>query len=296
MNVKELMKENARKVIIAKKPILIKGFDCIPKEEINYNDLRFCKTVIVDMTDIGDYTILCKVANRCKNTLFKINSTITKFDFNKRYNDLEQFMRNKEKKMLTLLDVVNWFNKNAYKYGETAIFIESYLNEIVKSHSDLRYEYISACIAVGYDPKPFVLKETTIDDFNSRLAYVYDDKENMQYADNTIRGYYNYKDEYCEEESQIFTKKDRRLSSYNSKCKRSYNIASPEDVINVFALLYYLDPETIAPDTYKCECGHYNRYRTVQVQQDPNTGYWKSYPDTNVCCPCCGALRKEREY
>ena len=296
MNVKELMKDNARKVIIAKKPVKLNGYSFVSKDNLDYNALRSCITVIVDMTEIGDYNILCKVANRCKNTFFKINNTITRFEFNKRFNELEMYMRNKEKKALILPDVINWFNKNAYKYGEAAIFIENYLNEILKTHSDLQYEYNNACIAVGYDAKPFALKETTIDDFNSRLAYVYDDKENLQYAGSTIRGYYNYRDEYCEEESPIYAKADRRLSSYNSKCRQSYNIASAEDVINVFALLYYLEPEMLAPDTYQCECGHYNRYRTVQVQQDVNTGYWKSYPDTNVCCPCCGALRKEREY
>ena len=296
MTINELKSKQARKVLLTHTPKKLIGFECVLIKDVNYNDLRSAICVIVDMETEGDYSVLYKVANRCKETYYRISGrrAVTKFIPDVYNPDLEQFMRNKLKKELTFTDVLKWFNRNKFRYADSAIFIEEFLNAINETHSDLQTEYRNACIAVGYDPKPFTLKETDIDDFNLRLAYVYDDKENMQYAGNTIRGYYNYKDEYCEEESPIYTKADRRLTSYSSKCRQSYNIASPEDVINVLALLYYLDDEMLAPDVYQCECGHYNRYRTAQVQQDSNTGYWKAYPDTEVCCPCCGELKRNR--
>lgn len=293
MNIKSLKTIN--KAIVSHEPIVYAGYtNILITPELNFNDLRSFFSVIVDMKTEGDFSILMKVANRCKQTYFKIGNSITHFDTDKRYSELEQFMRNKQKPELTTEKVIAWAERNLFRYGEAQAFIKTYLEQIKNTGSDLYFEYCNCCRAVGYDPKPFILKPTDIDTFNSRLAYKYDNEEDMQYAGSQVRGYYNYKGEYCEEENRYFTKADRKLYSYNSKCKQSYNIASPEDVINVIALMYYVDPTDLAPDTYECECGYYNRYRTIQVVQDADTGRWLSYPEVEVCCPCCGRLKRER--
>ena len=293
MTIYEIKKLN--KAIVSHEPILCDDYtNILITDELNFNDLRYFFSVIVDMKQEGDFSILLKVANRCKNTYFKIGNSITYFDTNKRYSELEQFMRNKMKPELTTTKVIEWFNKNVFRYGEAQGFIKNYLNEIQATGSDLYSEYCNCCRAVGYDPKPFVLRPTDIDTFNSRLTYKYDNKEEPMYAGSQVRGYYNFKNEYCEEEAKHFTRADRKLYSYNLKCKQSYDIASPEDVITVIALMYYVEPTDLAPDTYECECGYYNRYRTAQVELNLNTGYWKSYPDTEVCCPRCGELKRER--
>jgi hypothetical protein len=292
MTIYEIKKTN--KAIISHEPVAYKGYtNILITSDLNFNDLRGFFSIIVDLTQEGDFSILMKVANRVKDVYFKIGNSITFFDKEQRYAELEQFMRNKQKPELTTERVVVWFNKNAFRYGEAQDFIKTYLNQIQTTGSDLYFEYCNCCRAVGYDPKPFILRPTDIDTFNSRLTYKYDNDEDKMYADGT-RAYYDYSGNYCEEEARPFTKADRKLYSYNSKCKQSYNIASPEDVINVIALMYYVDPTDLAPDTYECECGYYNRYRTAQVEFDGNTGRWLSYPDTEVCCPCCGRLKRER--
>lgn len=289
------IKKTMNKAILSHEPVAYRGYtNILITDELNFNDLKNFFSVIVDMKEEGDFGILMKVANRCKQTYFKIGNSIEFFDTNKRYSELEQFMRNKQKPELTAEKVIAWAERNLFRYGEAQDFIKNYLYEIQRTGSDLYFEYCNCCRAVGYDPKPFVLRPTDIDTFNSRLTYKYDNKEDMQYAGSQVRGYYNYRDEYCEEETKPFTKADRKLYSYNAKCKQSYNIASPEDVVTVIALMYYVDPTDLAPDTYECECGYYNRFRTAQIELDFNTGYWKSYPDTEVCCPCCGKLKRER--
>ena len=287
--------KSINKAIISHEPVAYKGYtNILITPELNFNELRGFFSVIVDMTQEGDFNILAKVAYRCKEVYFKIGNSITYFDIDKRYTELEQFMRNKQKPELTTEKVIAWAERNLFKYGEAQDFIKTYLTEIQRTGSDLYFEYCNCCRAVGYDPKPFVLRPTDIDTFNSRLAYKYDNDEDIQYAGNQIRGYYNYKDEYCEEEAKQFTKADRKLYAYSTKCKRSYNIASPEDVVNVIALMFYINStEDLDPDTYECECGYYNRYRTAQVVFDSNTGRWLSYPDVEVCCPRCGELKRE---
>lgn len=292
MTILELKKLN--KAILSHEPVAYRGYtNILITPELNFNDLKSFFSVIVDMTQEGDFGILMKVANRCKDVYFKIGNSITFFDKEQRYAELEQFMRNKMKPELTTAKVIAWFDRNAYRYGEAQDFIKTYLSQIQSTGSDLYFEYCNCCRAVGYDPKPFILRPTDIDTFNSRLAYKYDNDEDMQYAGSQIRGYYNFKGEYCEEEAKPFTKADRKLYAYSAKCKQSYNIASPEDVITVIALMYYVDPTVLAPDTYECECGYYNRYRTAQVAFDSNTGRWLSYPDVEVCCPRCGELKRE---
>ena len=294
-----------KRLLLTHEPVLANGYTNEIINKFNYRNCKYFYSVTIEMAQENDYRYLWIASQNCKNVFYIIkgHTEQTRYNPNEYYPELEQFMRSKIKADLTLDKTIDWFKKNSNRYNtlenkELSEYIALILNKIKTDHLDLYNEYVNLCNAVGYTPKPFTTRTSNIDEFNKKLAWVHDNKEEEHGYDGSYGGYYDNAGLYNETGYAREPQKraERRISSYNSKCKESYNIANPEDVINVIALSYYVQDETemLNVDTYKCKCGRYLRYRTTQVQQDANTGFWKTYPDTEACCPTCGALKKER--
>lgn len=281
-----------------RKKVLLTHAD-VPEKVIGY-ETKFIELgypseveVTVNLRYEGDYGILLALYNRGHKVSYKIAGRPGIIEFKGEFlPELEQFCKTKHKTELTLDKVKEYFDRVGFKYGNQQGTIQTILDKMPNT-DELEVTYKNLCMGLGFDPKPFRIKQSDIEDFNSRLGYIKDNRKDRNYVGDDIKRSYNWKGEY-EEHLAEPTEKTYPLSSYNSYCKKTYNIASPEDVCIVLGyttMMKYID---LPEDVYICECGYYAKYRTADVEWDNNNGRWRSYPDRDVCCPHCGALRLER--
>lgn len=280
------------------KKVLLTHAD-VPEKVIGYekrlieNGVPNATEVLVVLSQEGDFGVLARCYNTGCKVAYKVKGRKTITEYNGEFtSDLEQFCRIKHKTEMTLDKVKSWFYKNRHQFGDTAIIINTILN-LAHSTTDLEETYRNICVALGYDPKPFNIKHSDIDEFNLRLSYTNDNRQDREYIGDGIRKTYNWQGEY-EEHIIESTLRPRQLSSYNSECRKTYNIISEKELCTVLAYATYLDSIELPEDVYKCECNAYNKYRTADVEWDNNNGRWRSYPDRDVCCPNCGRLRPAR--
>lgn len=280
------------------KKVLLTHAD-VPEKVIGY-ETKFIELgypseveVTVNLRYEGDYSILLTLYNRGHKVSYKIAGRPGITEFKGEFlPELEQFCKIKHKTELTLDKVREYFDRVGFKYGDQQDAIQAILDNL-KSTEDLETSYRNLCIGLGLDAKPFNISQSDIEEFNTKLGYIKDNRKDREYVGDGLRKFYNWKGEY-EEHLLEPTERTYQLSSYNSYCKRTYSIASPEDVCIVLGyttMMKYID---LPEDVYTCECGYYAKYRTADVEWDENRGTWRSYPDKDVCCPHCGALRLER--
>jgi hypothetical protein len=280
------------------KKVLLTHAD-VPEKVIGYekqlieNGIPHATEILIILSQEGDFGILTRCYNSGAKILYKVKGCNLIDEYKGEFTaDLEQFCRTKHKTEMTLDKVKTWFHKNARQFGPTAIIINTILN-LAHSTTELEETYRNICIALGYDPKPFSVKQSDIEEFNTQLGYIKDNRNDREYFGDDVRKTYNWKDEY-EEHPIEPTNIPRKLSSYNSYCKKTYNIISEKELCTVLAYAMYLDNIELPENVYKCECGAYNKYRTADVEWDNNNGRYRTYPDRDVCCPNCGALKPAR--
>ena len=283
-----LVKDLQKKVLLthADVPERVMGYE----KRLIENGIPSATEVLVVLSQEGDFSVLARCYNAGCKVYYKVKGCNAITPYTGEFTaDLEQFCRVKHKTEMTLNKARAWFKRNSFQFGNTSAIINTVLN-LAKSTTDLEETYRNICVALGYDPKQFNIKQSDIEEFNTKLGYIHDNRNDREYAGDGIRKMYNWKGEY-EEHPVEFTTPYRQLTSYNSHCKRTYDIISEKELCTVLAYAKYLDQLELPENVYICKCGAYNKYRTADVEWDDNNGRWRSYPDRDVCCPNCGALR-----
>ncbi len=284
------------------KKILLTHRDVPTEKHIGY-ETRYIESgmpkadeILIILAREGDYGVLMRAKEINAKVTYKVKGSNVISEYTGELTaDLEQFCRVKHKTDLTLDKVKAWFDKCGFILGPPQHTVKALLDDEEMTTENLERTYNNICIGLGIDPKPFRKAESNIDTFNTRLAYTHNDRADRQYMGDNVRKLYNWKGEY-EEHPIEDTVYERKLSSYRAECKKTYNIITPRELCTILAYAPYINYTELPDDVYMCKCGAYVKYRTVQVQQDPNTGYWKTYPDTkDPCCPKCGTLRKHIE-
>ena len=257
------------------------------------NGIPSATEICVNLKEPGDYAILLRAKNLGCKVTYKVAGRKTIAEFTGEFKpELEQFCKVDHRTEMTLDKVKNWFAKNSFKFGDTARIIQTTLN-LCKNTEDLEDTYRNLCVGLAYDWKPFRIKQTDIDDFNRQLSYVYDNKEERGYMGEDVRRMYNWKGEYEEHPLDTYAY-TRKISSYNAQRRKSREIATELDICTVLAYAEFMDKLELPENVYVCECGAFVHYRTADVEWDTNRGTLKVYPDVDVYCPHCGALRLER--
>ena len=280
------------------KKVLLTHAD-VPEKVVGYekrlieNGIPSATEVLVVLSQENDFAVLARAYNAGCKVSYKVKGRNTITPYTGEFTpDLEYFCRSKHKTEMTLEKAKTWFSKNSFQFGDTASVIATVLN-LAKSTADLEETYKNICVALNYDAKPFNVKQSDIEEFNTHLSYTHDNRTDREYIGDGVRRTYNWRGEYEEYPAEPTTYK-RQLTSYNAHCKRTYNIISERELCTVLAYAEYLDQLELPEDVYLCECGAYNKYRTADVEYDNDRGTWRTYPDRNVCCPHCGALKPMR--
>lgn len=287
-----LSKIKSKKVLLthADRPNAVIGYETRTIESNPNTPLA--SEIIVNMSQEGDFAILLRCYNSGAKVSYKINNTVT--EFNGDYNDiLGNFCRPKHKTEMTLDKCRAWFRKNYHQFGTVANVIQTALN-MCRNTEELESTYRNVCTALEYDIKPFATKTSDIEEYNNRTHNAFDNRNDREYYGDGLYKTYNYHGEYEEQPQHERVIRERQLSSYSSKCKETYNIITEKELCTTLGYIQYLDDLELPENIYKCKCGAYTKYRTVDCFFDNNNGIFRTYPDRDVCCPHCGALRLAR--